>query len=950
MSQASGESSCSSDTELEIEEQPIYALAPTVYSQDEGSTDVTASPAFQCLDELFSAGKITGTRANELKEKYTLLHKTVISLQESEIQLLQEAKHLSVELEQQQHELEKAEQFPEDSSSEASQIRLQLLGCQNEYKAIKDREYEVQFQIECLEEEKSLLENEYERIPRQRETEKKVKRLKDNCDELFKEVVQRKAEINAIKEEISSKRKLMLADENEKEQLLEKQDALKDELVKILRVPTHLRKETEKMNRKERDAEKQKEALNHQIDELNATLKAIEKRTEEILQERGDVREELHEKQILLESKEKECIALTKSLEISREKESAVLLDRAALEDNLRIRALEIKKQQDLFLHKQTQKDRELRNLKKMELQLNVIYDSLKQDKSQHERLKLEVETLSKSNGVLLERRRELQKEVEVTKRRLAEQETMSNMDAQVLKECIAEEGQLFQEQEKHRHELSRLVHLTKLRVEEREKKSRDVQKARVQIQHVIKEIKRKDLEIRDYKMRKREIQKQLQGFAKMCDVIQKERNKCINLVHACQHKAREIRNQIKLLGNEMENLRSIVLTKERKLQKLHLKNKNNAAIIESLKSDCGKIVQIMHEMKEKEQQQCLELEKFTSVVTHIEEEIVQQCKQYERAIQQQTNSGLLLREREEELCILYEKVNTQELLCRNGDLEMQAMDERIRLLKLKIAEKKRQIKLWFRTLPVKNALDAQLVVLQIQYSQCKDRIKHMEDILAEPTNERRKRDLRGKDPSPPELTKKIEQLEAELLQKEKLLLEKDILYEHVSRLTDGIRTMAANRNQKALLLAKRTNEMRKKTKDQTRQVMALVAEVSMKQALATKLQQEMRDKEQFLMTVSSRIDQGLPPPKETENEWLKILRNEKMQKAAAEARAKHATEEEEAANMHTAVQRPTAYIPDDEFSLPVPRPYGALAPFKPSEPGSNMRHFRKPLVKPIEV
>ncbi|XP_068023433.1 coiled-coil domain-containing protein 146 isoform X2 [Melanerpes formicivorus] len=950
MSQASGESSCSSDTELEIEEQPICALAPTVYSQDEGSTDVTASPAFQYLDELFSAGKITGTRATELKEKYTLLHKTVISLQESEIQLLQEAKNLSVELEQQQHELEKAEQFPEDSSSEASQIRLQLLGCQNEYKAIKDREYEVQFQIECLEELKSLLENEYERIPRQREIEKKMKRLKDNCDELFKEVVQRKAEINAIKEDVSSKQKLMLADENEKEQLLEKQAALKDELVKILSVPTHLRKETEKMNQKERDAEKQKDALNHQIDELNATLKAIEKRTEEILQERGDVRKELHEKQILLESKEKECIALTKSLEISREKESAVLLDRAALEDNLKTRVLEIRKQQDLFLHKQTQKDRELRNLKKLELQLNVIYDSLKQDKSQHERLKLEVETLSKSNGVLLERRRELQKEVEVTKIRLAEQETMSDMDAQVLKECIAEESQLFREQEKHRHELSRLVHLTKLRVEEREKKSRDVQKARVQIQHIIKEIKRKDLEIRDYKMRKREIQKQLQGFAKMCDAIQKERNKCINLVHAYQHKASEIRNQIKLLGNEMENLRSIVLTKERKLQKLHLKNKNNAAIIDSLKSDCGKIVQIMHEMKEKEQQQCLELEKFTSVVTHIEDEIVQQCNQYERAIQQQRNSGLLLREREEELCILYEKVNTQELLCRNGDLEMQAMDERIRLLKLKVAEKKRQIKLWFKTLPVKNALDAQLVVLQIQHSQCKDRIKHMEDILAEPTNERRKRDLRGKDPSPPELIKKIEQLEAELLQKEKLLLEKDILYEHISRLTDGIRAMAANRNQKALLLAKRTNEMQKKIKDRTRQVMALVAEVSMKQALATKLQQEMRDKEQFLMTVSSRIDQGLRPPKETENEWLKILRNKKMQKAAAEARAKHAAEEEEAANMHTAVQRPTAYIPDDEFSLLVPRPYGALAPFKPSEPGSNMRHFRKPLVKPIEV
>ncbi|NWW83834.1 CC146 protein, partial [Rhynochetos jubatus] len=229
-----------------------------------------------------------------------------------------------------------------------------------------------------------------------------------------------------------------------------------------------------------------------------------------------------------------------------------------------------------------------------------------------------------------------------------------------------------------------------------------------------------------------------------------------------------------------------------------------------------------------------------------------------------------------------------------------------------------------------------------------------MEEIFADPTKESRKRELGRKDPSPPELLKKTEQqLEAELVQEEKLL-ETDFLYQHVSRLTDRARARAENRKQDALLLAKRTNELQKKIKDRTREMMAVVAELSMKQALASKLQQEMRDKEQFLMTVSSRIDQGLPPPKERENEWLKVLRNEKMQKEAAEARAKHAAEEEQAAALGcrhtTAEQRPTAYIPDDGYSLPVPRPYGALAPFKPSQPGLNMRHFRKPIVKPTEI
>lgn len=51
-----------------------------------------------------------------------------------------------------------------------------------------------------------------------------------------------------------------------------------------------------------------------------------------------------------------------------------------------------------------------------------------------------------------------------------------------------------------------------------------------------------------------------------------------------------------------------------------------------------------------------------------------------------------------------------------------------------------------------------------------------------------------------------------------------------------------------------------------------------------------------------------------------------------------------------TAEPRPNAYIPDDESELPIPRPYGSHAPFKPQEAGSTMRHMRKPVPKPIEI
>uniref|UniRef100_A0A8C3RA84 Uncharacterized protein n=1 Tax=Cyanoderma ruficeps TaxID=181631 RepID=A0A8C3RA84_9PASS len=60
------------------------------------------------------------------------------------------------------------------------------------------------------------------------------------------------------------------------------------------------------------DAKKKNEALNDQIEELNRTLKATEKRTEEILQEKENVMKELDERQTLIQKNEQECIALTK--------------------------------------------------------------------------------------------------------------------------------------------------------------------------------------------------------------------------------------------------------------------------------------------------------------------------------------------------------------------------------------------------------------------------------------------------------------------------------------------------------------------------------------------------------------------------------------------------------------------------------------------------------------
>jgi len=98
------------------------------------------------------------------------------------------------------------------------------------------------------------------------------------------------------------------------------------------------------------------------------------------------------------------------------------------------------------------------------------------------------------------------------------------------------------------------------------------------------------------------------------------------------------------------------------------------------------------------------------------------------------------------------------------------------------------------------------------------------------------------------------------------------------------------------------------------------------------------------------RLEQGEAPNEECEREFLKML-----QKRAGRRKIGQEMEEEEQWKLPdgtytTATPRPNAYIPQSGSELPLPKPYGSQAPFKPTLPGSNIRHIQKPKPKPIEI
>jgi len=114
---------------------------------------------------------------------------------------------------------------------------------------------------------------------------------------------------------------------------------------------------------------------------------------------------------------------------------------------------------------------------------------------------------------------------------------------------------------------------------------------------------------------------------------------------------------------------------------------------------------------------------------------------------------------------------------------------------------------------------------------------------LENPKSGKRKwRLLEGDDPDQETLAAKIHFLEERLNDKKEMLLEKDLILEEVTALSDKLRNQAQAGRADTLDLAQKVNLLRSRIQMVTRRMMGLCSECSMYQASAIKCQDDYRN------------------------------------------------------------------------------------------------------------
>jgi len=259
-------------------------------------------------------------------------------------------------------------------------------------------------------------------------------------------------------------------------------------------------------------------------------------------------------------------------------------------------------------------------------------------------------------------------------KRKLIDDDTQTKEEKikKLKKEIVDMEKQIAELQAIEANAQKTVKNLTALR----ESMARKASAALLEVKETREELKIKELLILDLTKKQQEIEFKLNSFKALYEEVKSARNKYVNLIQNSSQDLAELKERIKIIQNELEILKNESAEKDRTLMEykhilqaeVHKRDKRHAKL--------NKLEYIRKQRKEVVDQQINEIEKQNMIILALEKEMLQLRHQYEVACESRNYTGIQLIDRNDELCILYEKANIQENILRNGERDIQALED----------------------------------------------------------------------------------------------------------------------------------------------------------------------------------------------------------------------------------------------------------------------------------
>jgi len=922
--------------------------------------DVNQSMAISLLDDLKRGDKITSTEYDQYKQHYLTMHTRVIETQEKEVELIKLFRRKQndvlgekIKLERSMEKLTAETRVLEHLEKERERVNLEL-------DEAEKRDAINKYELSELERVHGELSN------------AKSELVAENAATVLPEIHRLEQDLSSLKKEFERQAEALEKEGRTKTSLLERHEGLevelkqakhdlsnaRERLMKAQAEPHRVRKQAESVHKAAAQLIQDIADLKSKIDHNHITLEKQKIKRSEAEEQKAILEKKISSSKHINEKRQNEVGGLHRLLEIERDKQHELITKKVELEitkrshDDALRRALEelsgSKKEYDA-------KKRLVRKKRYVADGVRELIPTLQSQLVDHQHaLRSTTEENKSTSASIIEAR----KEVEVSITRFLKRETLDKKkreDLVKLIESVAEaEAEISQWQTEERKQ-NKLIALL---AAQRELKARAATRASQEEKDTKMTLKVKELAVLDLTKKCNDVNNKFKEFTSLYEVVKNERNKYLNLISASSQALAEMKEKLRILNAEVEILRGESLAKDKILVKEVSSHAMNKAGRDSLRLELNKVQQDYRKKQEAVQSQIEDVRALNSIINGHEREMLRLKRRYHDSVARRNETGVALIDKNDELSVLYEKSNLQASTLERGDKAIRTRQEEMRSLKLELNEVERQLMVARKRIPEGGGLISKANALNEQLKEQREITARLCLELESPSNLARFRELEGEDPDISTLHAKIEVLEARLDEKKNALLERELVLEEVTTLTQKLKNRAGDGRDVTLKLGAKVNEYQSKIRDVTRKMMSTVSELSMYQATAMKLQEEKSTAKAELDEAKWRVAHGKSPSEEAEREWF-----HKEQANLARSEAKF-LELNSSTGMNgsrgggglglpaiairtTAEPRPNAYIPDE---IGIPKPYGGLAPFKPTESGTTMRHIRPPVAADIQI
>lgn len=471
----------------------------------------------------------------------------------------------------------------------------------------------------------------------------------------------------------------------------------------------------------------------------------------------------------------------------------------------------------------------------------------------------------------------------------------------------------------------------------QRESKAREVTRTRAIEVDAQERVRVKTLIILDFAKKCNEVSNRLKEFSALYDVVKSERNKYLNLIQSSSQALAEMKEKVKILLNEVEILRIESLTKDKALSKENAQHTSSQTHRDCIRLELFKAQAEYCSKQLSTEQQIAEIRELNSMIGTLEFGMLCRNVEFERVIGVRNSVGVVLIDRNDELCILYEKIHLQHEALKEGELCVQRILEDGHRLQLLLLRLHQQVDVCRRQLPAGPVLMRTVMDMQSTLHGNRQKCFSMCLALESPANPARWCCVLGQDLTTDQLDARLDDLHNQLNDAKDVFLEVRLLFEEVTNLLVCMREALIRRRFSEKSLSSKLNASHTRVVSCNRELCASAAEVSMHEAVALNLRYQLR----MALTSIDRARLLAARGKCPTTHALDTLKH--RSRDTSETGLCFPSE----SSVFRAV-RPVAYVPDAHLSIP--KPYGASAPFRPTRMGSSMRHTVRPNPKALLI